>query len=468
MKELEIFKGNELIQAKPTKHLTAREKKLVSYMIAQINPYDDDYKEYSFPISDFAKFFNITDKNVNKEYEKIAKGIIGKPFSVDTDDETFVASWLAQAVYVKETKEIKWSYPPILKPYLIRLKRYYTKYRMINLVHLDNCHSESLYELLKQHEKLGQRDFTIEELRDFLALQKKYPAYANLKAKVIAPAVEEINKYTDINCSYTEHKQGRKISILKFKIWPDPNNKYIQDALASEKSDNDEALTISVNKAESYNVPETVPEEYREAVQELVEGFGIVIEDALPLAHRYGSEYILKILTVVEQRIADSINKGQPINNIGAYTKRIIADSYQQETGVERRIREKATAQEESKAMYSLKVIEDYLEKLYAAWYKTQLRSYAELSVGMYSDEFKAYLSALDDLFAETTRDAVKRNGVDLSDSFTYTTFCNFLHSEKAVEGMFSKERFMEEENYSVDRGPEGAILYKNGHSLDI
>ena len=33
--------------------------KLVSYMVACISPYDDDFKEYSFPVSQFAEFFNI-------------------------------------------------------------------------------------------------------------------------------------------------------------------------------------------------------------------------------------------------------------------------------------------------------------------------------------------------------------------------------------------------------------------------
>ena len=55
-------------------YVDGREKKLVSYMVASISPYDDDFKEYSFPVAEFADFFQITDKNVNKEYERIATG----------------------------------------------------------------------------------------------------------------------------------------------------------------------------------------------------------------------------------------------------------------------------------------------------------------------------------------------------------------------------------------------------------
>lgn len=468
MKDLEIFKGNHLIQAKPTKHLTAREKKLVSYMVASINPYDDDYKEYSFPVTDFARFFNITDKNVNKEYEKIAKGILSKPFTVDTPEETFTVSWLSEATYVKECKEIRWRYTPKLKPYLIRLKKYYTKYRMINLIHLDNCHSESIYELLKQHEKLGHRDITIDELRDYLALQKKYPLYSNLKAKVIAPAVAEINQFTDINCSYKECKKGRKIVSLKFSIWSDPNNKYIQQALAvnNEESSSEEKLTLKED--EEYQVPETVPEQYQDVVKELVEGFGFIIEEALPLAHRYGAEYIMETLKIVEERISENLAKGKAIQRIASYAKKIIEDNFKEETGVERRLREKGTQDKESKALSCLKTIERYLDELYPAWYKKELRAYAELAVGMHTEAFSVHLERSDDLFAGMARDAVKRNGIDLSDNVVYTAFTQFLSQDKNLESQFSKERFMQNENFVVENRPDGALLFKNGHRLEL
>ena len=46
--------------------LTTRERKLVAYMVSCISPYDDDLKEYTFPIEDFKYFFSITDKNAPK------------------------------------------------------------------------------------------------------------------------------------------------------------------------------------------------------------------------------------------------------------------------------------------------------------------------------------------------------------------------------------------------------------------
>ena len=138
MDNLDIIKSNSLIEAKRATHLTSREKKLVSYMVACISPFDDDFKEYSFPIKDFARYFNIQDKNVNKEYEKIAHGIMSKPFVVESEEGSFTTAWLSEAAYEKSSKMLYFRFTPRLKPYMIQLKKFYTRYKMVNLLHLEN------------------------------------------------------------------------------------------------------------------------------------------------------------------------------------------------------------------------------------------------------------------------------------------------------------------------------------------
>ena len=86
----------------------------------------------------------------------------------------------------------------------------------------------------------------------------------------------------------------------------------------------------------------------------------------------------------------------------------------------------------------------------------------------MYTDDFSVHLERSDDLFAGMARDAVKRNGIDLSDNLVYTAFTQFLSQEKNVESQFSKERFMQNENFVVENRPDGALLFKNGHRLEL
>ena len=333
---LTVIKGNELIQAKRSMHLSSREKKLVSYMVASISPYDDDFKEYTFPISDFANYFNITDKNINKEYEKIATGIMSKPFTVENDEEKFTACWLAEAAYDKKTKEMRFRFTPRLKPYLVRLKKYYTKYKMVNLVHLENCHSEAMYELLKQFESAGQRRLPLIDLRNILGLGKKYPLYSNFRAKVLEPTVEEINKFTDINISYKEMKEGRKIVAIQFSIWADSDNKYLTEGLRVHAGDTEVKKNgDSIEVIDKYEVPQELPENLQGTIKRLVEDFGFDITDAMAVANEYEEKRIIENLDITEKRVRANQKKGIS-TDVAKYARKAIETDFRvKKTGLE-------------------------------------------------------------------------------------------------------------------------------------
>ncbi len=66
--------------------------------------------------------------------------------------------------------------------------------------------------------------------------------YNNLIQRVISPALQDINKYSDINVIYNEVRIGRKVTALKFHIEalePRPKTKkqLAQDALPGETYD---------------------------------------------------------------------------------------------------------------------------------------------------------------------------------------------------------------------------------------
>ena len=372
-KDRYVAKGNDLIEAKRSMHLTTRERKLVAYMVSCISPYDDDFKEYRFPIEDFIQFFSITDKNAPKEYERIAHGIMSKPFTVENDVERFTATWLSEAKYHKKQKIFTFRFTPSLKRYLIQLKKFYTRYKMINLINMENCYSESMYELLKQYETIGKRTIDIEDLRRMLGLERKYPLYSNLRVKVLEPAVEEINKFSDINVAYQEQKQGRKVSALFFEVKPDPNNEHIQSALknynylgsaedfASKSSDDKEALL------NNYEMPDEIPEELAGIFQRLVEEFQFEREEAHVLACKYDQDYLEANLKITLNRVLKNRKLGIQ-TDITRYARSAIMRNYAGDnsaTPVPATPSEVASAQGDRR-----RAIETFLERAYQSWFK--------------------------------------------------------------------------------------------------
>lgn len=64
--------------------------------------------------------------------------------------------------------------------------------------------------------------------------QDSYNKYGNIKAKIITPAIKEINEKTDINLTVKEIKVGRKVGALKFKT----SNKQDQQKVIVNKGKN--------------------------------------------------------------------------------------------------------------------------------------------------------------------------------------------------------------------------------------
>ena len=71
----------------------------------------------------------------------------------------------------------------------------------------------SLYEMVQKRVNLSfktSEDFTVEDLRQKLGVEKdKYPIYRDLNARVIKPAILEVNHISDIECSIEPILEGR-------------------------------------------------------------------------------------------------------------------------------------------------------------------------------------------------------------------------------------------------------------------
>ena len=76
-----------------------------------------------------------------------------------------------------------------------------------------------IYELFKQYRKIGERVLSIAELRDMLGIQShKYQFINDFRRYVIDIAQREVNAKTDIRFDYSEVKQGRRITDIRFVV----------------------------------------------------------------------------------------------------------------------------------------------------------------------------------------------------------------------------------------------------------
>ena len=453
-KDLSIQKSNKLIESRKDIPLSSREKKLVAYMLACVSPFDNDAQQYQFPIKEFAEHFEIEDKNLNQEYLKLAKNIIKKPFTINTKEKDIVLSWISDATFDKTNKQLRFRFSPELKPYIIQLKHSYTQYQLSNLIYFECCHSETIYELLKQYERIGWREITISKIRPILGVQKKYPLYANFKKKVLSPSVEEINKYTDINIEVKEIKHGKKVHSLRFSIDSDPYNQYVQKARKQKP--------IYKNLQKEFTAPKHIPEEDRLLVEKLA-SFAIKIEQSLYFINNYSPEYIYENLKIVEDRIRIGEENGNLINNIPSYTIKALEEDYRpKKAKVLQKIQRK---KQENLNKEQDEIINEYLEKYYRAWYHDKIKESVEKAKESQElmGKFETYLLGKKEY--NFILKLFKRK--KFKDQTSAIFFEEFIIREKDLEKKYPKTTFITEEQYLITEDENNKnSLYKSNQKI--
>ncbi len=217
MKNKVIRKSNALIEA--SYRLYASEKRVILFLASMIQPDEEDFKSYVFSIKEFARIAELKHKGEYSEVKEITRRLISRVLEIQTPTGLLQTSWLSSAEYVEGSGKVILKFDSKLKPYLLQLKDRYTKYGLAQIIRLKSIYSIRIYELLKQYEKIGERSFLVEDLRQKLGIEPgQYVNYNSLKVYVLTAAQVELKAKTDISFDFEEIKIGRKVGKIRFLI----------------------------------------------------------------------------------------------------------------------------------------------------------------------------------------------------------------------------------------------------------
>ena len=156
-----------------------------------------------------------------KEIRNITFSLIEKGIRIiditDPDNKREIqVSWLSSADYYQG--QVKLSFSPRLKPYLLQLKEKFTSINVIDLMQFKSVHAIRIYELLKQYQDIGERSLSIKEIKDCCGVGDKLKQYIHFEKKLLVTAQREINEKSDIYFDFERIKPSRKITGIKFII----------------------------------------------------------------------------------------------------------------------------------------------------------------------------------------------------------------------------------------------------------
>lgn len=232
-----VTKSNDLVEARY--HFSIWETRVFTKLVSLIQPGDEDFKKYKLQIRDLVSFFGVNDNDAYVKIKAVPDNLLKKVVTIpytENGEERFLKTGLIAQASIPKKKEgyIELSFHPDLKPYLLQLKRTFLSYDIRNVLKISSVYSIRIYELLKQYEKIGYREFDIDTLKVILGVSDKYKLYGHFKSRIILKAQDDLKLHTDICFSFKEIKAGRKVIAILFEINTNPNIQIIETASESE------------------------------------------------------------------------------------------------------------------------------------------------------------------------------------------------------------------------------------------
>lgn len=221
-RDMQVYKSDDMVQ-KGRHKLTIQEQRCVLYAISKIQPNDTAFKEYVFDIQLFYDACGIQ-KESYTELKSILVGLKSKCWWIplkDNPDTESAVSWFSTVRTNKKTGKVTIKFHEDMMPYLLEVTadgKFYTSYYLRFVLPMNCQYAPRLYELLKSYQKNNRKwFFQIDELKQKLGCEH-YKNFKDFRNRVLEPAVEEINKYTDINVKPVLQREGRKVVRVEFLL----------------------------------------------------------------------------------------------------------------------------------------------------------------------------------------------------------------------------------------------------------
>ncbi len=212
---LTVVKHNHLNRASYS--LTLDERRLILSSIALLNPRESMPDEVTVHASDFAHQWGINPKYAYDQLKKARQNLYDRNIRLhDGKGKVTDMRWVYEASYVDGEGYISMAFSPKIIPYLTDLKSHFTSYHLMEVRDFKSSHAIRLYELMMQYKNTGWMKESVDGLKAMFNVIDNYPRWAELKRRVINPAVKEINAKTNYTIKYELIKRGRKITHVNF------------------------------------------------------------------------------------------------------------------------------------------------------------------------------------------------------------------------------------------------------------
>ena len=215
-----VVQSNELIML-DRYDWTLQEQKIFLFLVSCVNSMKDkDFRKLTLTVKEFAELIGVKNRSsIYSSLELITKKILSRVFRVETEHSITQFQALSRAKYIKKEGTVELTIHQDMMPYLIEISKNFTAYELKNITKMTSSYALRIYELVKMFEGLGEVTYDINDLRKKLGIKEgELSNFAYFNRRVLDISRREINSKTDLHLEYESIKEGRKVTLINFKI----------------------------------------------------------------------------------------------------------------------------------------------------------------------------------------------------------------------------------------------------------
>ena len=245
--------------------MSLQEMRLFSIYLSKINPRDISTRVVRFPMEDFQKIMGIgVDMNMN-HFRYAIRHILQQIVEVPNEKGSgYTAFQLFKKAVVEKDENSEWYVEldahDMALPLMFDFKEKYFNYELWNALRLKSTNQLRMYEILKQYEKIGKRELSVQQLRELLGIGKNEysgrTGWSDFKKKVLDSCQAALKATTDICYTYERGKTGAGGKWLTIIFHIEKNPDYVDRLSLKEFIDLQPAPAIVPQEQELLEQPE--------------------------------------------------------------------------------------------------------------------------------------------------------------------------------------------------------------------
>lgn len=265
-----VVKSNALIEG--YYRLELNELRLLDIALADLTTYAECEKEVttlpdmiSIRAEQYAELYNVSTDMAYLALRDASEKLFFRYFSYPVKSDSFPthkeirkARWVQEIGYIEGQGVVTLSFSNTLIDLAGRLSGNFSRYHLEQKAPLTSIYAHRLYEMMMQWR--GDKEvpyITYFELRNRLMIaETQYARTTNFRARVLDPAIKQINEHTDVTVSYTQVMKGRNVEGFTFVSKMKKSAKPLVKSVNKIKDAN---KTASADKPVTKRTPKKIP-----------------------------------------------------------------------------------------------------------------------------------------------------------------------------------------------------------------